>query len=147
MTGPGQVAITASARARQTDSNPADNDATLRIEPAAAASPSPPTSAAKGVRRTVRKGTARPDTLRGTSGPDSLLGLAGRDVLYAFGGADTLVGGIGADRLFAGAGNDTILARDRARDTIVCGAGRDVVQADPTDRVARDCERVTRVRR
>ena len=69
------------------------------------------------------------------------------DDLYAFGGSDTLVGGIGADRLFAGAGNDTILARDRARDTIVCGAGRDVVQADPTDRVARDCERVTRVRR
>ncbi len=146
VTGPGPVVITASARARQADANPADNDATLRIE-AAALSPSPPSGTAKGVQRTVRRGTARRDTLRGTNGPDSLFGLAGRDVLYALSGPDTLVGGTGADRLFAGAGNDTILARDRARDTIVCGAGRDVVQADPTDRVARDCERVTRVRR
>ena len=55
VTGPGPVVITASARARQTDTNPADNDATLRIEPAAALSPSPPSSAAKGVRQTVRR--------------------------------------------------------------------------------------------
>ena len=128
MTGPGQVVIAASARARQTDTNPADNDATLRIEPAAVLSPSPPSSAAKGVRRTVRTGTAGRDALRGTNGPDSLFGLAGRDVLYGFGGPDTLVGGIGVDRLFGGAGNDTILARDRARDTIACGSGRDVVR-------------------
>ena len=147
VTGPGPVVITASARARQADANPADNDATLRIEPAAAPSPSLPSSAAKAVQRTVRTGTARRDTLRGTNGPDSLFGLGGRDVLYGFGGPDTLVGGIGADRLFGGAGNDTILARDRARDTIACGSGRDLVRADPTDRVARDCERVIRVRR
>jgi Ca2+-binding RTX toxin-like protein len=138
--------ITASARASQADANPADNDATLRIEPAAAPSPSLPSSAAKAVQRTVRTGTARRDTLRGTNGPDSLFGLGGRDVLYGFGGPDTLVGGTGADRLFGGAGNDTILARDRARDTIACGSGRDVVQADPTDRVARDCERIIRAR-
>ena len=112
-----------------------------------APSPLPPTSAAKAAQRTLRKGTARPDILRGTSGPNSLFGFGGRDVLYAFGGPDTLVGGTGVDRLFGGAGNDTILARDRARDTIVCGSGRDVVQADPTDRVARDCERVSRGRR
>jgi hypothetical protein len=147
VTGPGPVVITASARARQTDTNLADNDATLTIEPAAALSPSPPSSGAKAVQRTVRRGTGRRDTLRGTNGPDSLFGLGGRDVLYAFGGPDTLVGGTGADRLFGGAGNDTILARDRARDTIVCGSGRDVVQADPSDRVARDCERVSRGRR
>ena len=147
VTGPGPVVITASARARQADTNAADNDATLTIEPAAALSPSPPSSAAKAVQRTVRTGTARRDTLRGTNGPDSLFGLGGRDVLYGFSGPDTLVGGTGADRLFGGAGNDTILARDRARDTIVCGPGRDVVQADPTDRVARDCERVSHVRR
>jgi Ca2+-binding RTX toxin-like protein len=147
VTGPGPVVITASARARQTDTNLADNDATLTIEPAAVLSPSPPSSGAKAVQRTVRRGTARGDTLRGTNGPDSLFGLGGRDVLYAFGGPDTLVGGTGADRLFGGAGNDTILARDRARDTIVCGSGRDVVQADPSDRVARDCERVSRGRR
>jgi Ca2+-binding RTX toxin-like protein len=108
---------------------------------------SPPPSGAKAARRTLRTGTAGRDTLRGTNGPDGLFGLGGRDVLYGFSGADTLVGGIGADRLFGGAGNDTILARDRARDTIACGSGRDVVQADPSDRVARDCERVIRVRR
>ena len=130
VTGPGPVVITASARARQADANPADNDATLRIE-AAALSPSPPSGTAKGVQRTVRRGTARRDTLRGTNGPDSLFGLGGRDVLYGLSGPDTLVGGIGADRLFAGAGNDTIVARDRARDTIVCGAGRDVVHGRP----------------
>ena len=49
VTGPGPVLITAAARARQTDTNPADNDATLRIEPAAALSPSPPSSGAKAV--------------------------------------------------------------------------------------------------
>ena len=146
VTGPGPVTITAAARARQTDTNPADNDATLRIEPAAALSPSPPSSGAKAAPKTVRRGTARGDTLRGTNGPDSLFGLGGRDVLYGFSGPDMLVGGIGVDRLFGGAGNDTILARDRARDTIVCGSGRDVVQADPTDRVARDCERIIRTR-
>ena len=146
VTGPGPVVITASARARQAELNPADNDATLRIE-AAALSPAPRSSTAKGVQRTVRRGTPRRDTLRGTNGPDSLFGFGGRDVLYGLSGPDTLVGGTGADRLFAGAGNDTILARDRARDTIVCGSGRDLVRADPTDRVARDCERVIRVRR
>ena len=51
VTGPGPVVITAAARARQTDTNPADNDATLRIEPAAALSPSPPSSGAKAARR------------------------------------------------------------------------------------------------
>ena len=147
VTGPGPVVISASARARQADTNPADNDATLRIEPAAVLSPSPPSGGAKSATRTMRRGTARRDTLRGTDGPDSLFGLGGRDVLYGLSGPDTLVGGTGVDRLFGGAGNDTILARDRARDTIACGSGRDVVRADPTDRVARDCERVIRVRR
>ena len=114
--------------------------------PVVLAPASPPPSGAKASQRTLRTGTARRDTLRGTNGPDSLFGLGGRDILYGFSGPDTLVGGIGADRLFGGAGNDTILARDRARDTIACGSGRDVVQADPTDLVARDCERIIRAR-
>jgi hypothetical protein len=144
VTGPGPVTLTASARATQSDVSPGDNDATLRIE---AAPSSPPPSAVKAAQRTTRTGTARRDTLRGTNGPDRLLGLGGPDLLYGLGGADTLVGGPGADRLFGGAGNDTVLAGDRARDVIACGPGRDVVRADPGDRVARDCERVIRIRR
>jgi hypothetical protein len=40
-----------------------------------------------------------------------------------------------------------IQARDRIRDAVRCGGGRDVVYADRADRVARDCEVVRRTRR
>ena len=43
-----------------------------------------------------------------------------------------------------GAGNDTITARDGKRDRISCGSGRDKVTADKRDRVAKNCERVSR---
>jgi hypothetical protein len=115
--------------------------------PVVAPPSSPPPAGVKAAQMITRTGTARRDTLRGTNGPDRLLGLGGPDLLYGLGGADTLVGGVGADRLFGGAGNDTVLAGDRARDVIACGPGRDVVRADPGDRVARDCERVIRIRR
>jgi Ca2+-binding RTX toxin-like protein len=46
--------------------------------------------------------------------------------------------------LDGGAGDDVLSARDGARDTIRCGAGRDTVTADRLDTVARDCERVSR---
>jgi len=55
---------------------------------------------------------------------------------------DELDGGHGA--LKGGSGNDTISARDRKRDTINCGAGRDRAVVDRIDRVARNCERVVR---
>jgi Ca2+-binding RTX toxin-like protein len=63
-----------------------------------------------------------------------------------FGGAgnDTLTGGSGADSISGAAGNDTINARDRAKDSIRCGSGKDKVTADKNDQVARDCETVTR---
>ena len=145
--GGGPVVVGAFARALQRDANPADNDATLTIPAVAAApAPLPPSGRRTAARPTIRTGTARADTLRGTAGRDVLRGLGGRDVLYGLGGDDTLVGGTGVDRLIAGAGNDTILARDGARDTVTCGSGRDVVQADRSDRIARDCERVTRKR-
>ena len=41
-------------------------------------------------------------------------------------------------------GDDTIFARDRARDQIDCGRGRDRVVADRNDSVSRNCERVSR---
>ena len=91
--------------------------------------------------RTTRTGTARGDVLRGTPGRDVLRGLGGADRLYGLAGNDLLVGGRGRDRLFAGPGNDVVHAKDGMRDTIVCGAGRDLVRADRADRISRDCER------
>jgi hypothetical protein len=83
----------------------------------------------------TRIGTDRADRLVGTPRADRLCGLAG---------ADRLDGGAGRDVLEGGAGADTVSARDRARDTIRCGAGRDLAFVDRVDAVARDCERVRR---
>ena len=58
--------------------------------------------------------------------------------------ADFLDGRGGRDRVLARGGNDRIRAQDRQRDVIGCGAGRDLVNADPIDSVARDCEVVAR---
>ncbi len=106
------------------------------------------------------------DRLFGGSGADALDGedgvdnLDGADAREGHGG-DRLDGGPGRDRLrdrrggatlAGGAGDDRIDARDasardrRVPDTITCGSGRDTVLADAADRVARDCERVTRRR-
>jgi chitodextrinase len=98
-------------------------------------------------RGVVRTGTARRDVLRGTQSPDVLRSRGGADLLYGLGGNDILVGGRGRDRLLAGPGGDVLQARDGARDTIVCGAGRDVVYVDRVDEIAGDCERVRRTGR
>lgn len=58
---------------------------------------------------------------------------------------DTLVGRFGPDTFTGGRGNDRIAAEyDSGSDRISCGPGRDVVVADPQDRVASDCEVVSR---
>jgi hypothetical protein len=49
-----------------------------------------------------------------------------------------------AARLRGTARNDLIQAWNGHRDTVSCGRGRDVVTADPSDRVARNCEVVSR---
>jgi hypothetical protein len=49
-----------------------------------------------------------------------------------------------AARLRGTARNDRIQAWNGVRDTVSCGRGRDVVTADASDRVARDCEVVSR---
>lgn len=60
-------------------------------------------------------------------------------------GADLLVGRAGPDVVSAGRGNDRItVEHDGARDFVRCGPGRDIVTADARDRVARDCEIVSR---
>ncbi len=59
--------------------------------------------------------------------------------------ADTLVGRAGPDTIAAGRGDDRVAAEyDSGADLISCGPGRDVVVADPQDRVDQDCEVVSR---
>ena len=90
-------------------------------------------------------GTAGPDRLAGTSAADVILGRGGSDRLSGLAGADLLVGGAESDRIAAGPGDDRVAAQyDGARDSIACGAGRDLVNADQDDAVARDCEVVSR---
>src|SRR4029077_10791982 len=60
-------------------------------------------------------------------------------------GNDLLIGGPGRDRIFGGPGNDSIAANgDRARDTVSCGPGVDIVNGDLGDSVSRDCEVTSR---
>lgn len=89
-------------------------------------------------------GEAGDDVLRGGTEPDRLDGGPGADVLHGEGSRDTLMGGPGEDRLLGGIGRDTLLARDGTRDAIDCGPQPDVVVADRSDRVAKNCERVSR---
>jgi len=90
-------------------------------------------------------GTAGSDRLVGTPRADALRGLAGNDELSGAAGADFLQGGAGRDSVDGGAGNDRIAVEyDGARDTVTCGPGADLVNADLLDRVAGDCELVGR---
>jgi hypothetical protein len=120
----------------ESDTDPADNQATVTIVVAT----KPATQLPRGVRKT---GTARRDVLVGTRFDDVLRGLGGNDVLRGLAGNDLLYGGAGGDTVEGGAGND-LLAGGPGRDTIRCGAGKDRVTADRRDRVAKDCERVSR---
>lgn len=93
----------------------------------------------------VRAGGPGADRLVGTNRADILQGNAGNDRLTGRGGPDLLVGGTGRDRLLGGPGADSLVAEaDVARDSVSCGAGQDVVTAELVDRVASDCETVSR---
>jgi hypothetical protein len=90
-------------------------------------------------------GTNHADRLVGTAKADTIDGRGGNDNIFGLGGNDLLIGGLGRDKIAGGAGNDSIAANgDAAQDTISCGTGRDVVDADPADFVSRDCEVVSR---
>jgi RTX calcium-binding nonapeptide repeat (4 copies) len=90
-------------------------------------------------------GTTGNDVLVGTARADTILGREGRDRLAGRAGADFLHGGPGRDSIDGGAGADRIVAQyDDARDTVRCGPGVDVVNADLVDSVRRDCELVGR---
>jgi hypothetical protein len=84
------------------------------------------------------------EVLVGTEYADRLgSGVRGAE-LHAGGGDDRVRGGRGDDRVFAA----TIGAEDldsdnffpQGRDRVTCGGGQDLVFADPSDVVARDCE-------
>ena len=93
----------------------------------------------------VRTGGPGPNRLVGTPRADTLDGAAGNDVILGRGRSDLLIGGTGRDRIVGGPGADKIAAEaDLGRDSISCGRGRDLVTAELHDRVARDCETVSR---
>ena len=58
--------------------------------------------------------------------------------------ADVVRGTPAADRIEARGGNDRIDVAFGGTDSVACGAGSDLVVADETDKVARDCETVVR---
>jgi Ca2+-binding RTX toxin-like protein len=89
------------------------------------------------------------ENVRGGPGADSLLGAAGVNVIEGGPGHDLIDAGAGTDTVGAGPGRDAVLARDDARDTIACGAGRDVAVVDELDAIRRggeSCERSDRGR-
>jgi Ca2+-binding RTX toxin-like protein len=92
----------------------------------------------------VLRGTARRDVLHGTPLDDLIDAGAGNDLVYGAGGndfaaggagADVLAGGPGKDWLWGEAGNDRFSARDRNRDSILGGFGRDRASVDRLDSV------------
>jgi RTX calcium-binding nonapeptide repeat (4 copies) len=75
------------------------------------------------------------DTIVGGGGRDRLLGEGGKDRLSGGAGNDALHGGAGVDVFAGGAGADLIDARDRLRERVNGGPGRDRVRVDRTDRL------------
>jgi RTX calcium-binding nonapeptide repeat (4 copies) len=71
--------------------------------------------------------------IRGTGGNNVLVGTRGNDKLCGLGGNDTLKGLAGNDRLVGGRGRDTFYSRDRFRDVLLGGPGRDRARVDARD--------------
>ena len=103
----------------------------------------------------VLYGAGGRDVLRGLDGRDKLYGGASNDTLSGGRGKDHLDGGTGNDRLTGGgdgdrykggSGNDTISARNKVKESIDCGSGRDTATVDRNDKVTR-CEKVKRPRK
>ncbi len=98
-------------------------------------------------------GTDDGNNLAANGGNDNIDGRGGDDVVFGGDGNDTLEGGTGDDLLFgddprtdpALSGNDTINARDGELDTIDCGPGIDVVNADDNEAsIDANCETINR---
>lgn len=98
------------------------------------------------------------DDLNGADGPEKIDGGPGDDHLDGGFGDDVITGGPGKDNISGDLkggdcgplwckypyGNDIINAQDGEVDSIVCGFGTDVVNADANDVVDGDCETVNR---
>jgi hypothetical protein len=82
--------------------------------------------------------------LVGSAAAATIVGTSRADVLRGTARADFLDGRGGRDRVLARGGDDRVRAQDGVRDTIACGPGRDLVNADRADTIARDCEVVVR---
>jgi YVTN family beta-propeller protein len=85
------------------------------------------------------------DKLYGGDGNDTLDGGNGNDLLDGGRGNDKLTGGTGVNRYSGGRGNDSINARNRKKETVDCGAGRDRATVDRQD-VVKGCEAVRRAK-
>jgi uncharacterized repeat protein (TIGR01451 family) len=145
----GANTFTATAAARQVETNTTNNSASATVQVGAPPAPTPvsttpsnpPGSSAK---TSTLVGTAGGDVLNGTARNERLDGRAGNDVIRGGRGNDVITGGPGRDRLYGGPGNDTIYARDGERDIIDCGPGNDTVYVDKKDAVAHNCETIHR---
>ena len=84
------------------------------------------------------------DTIYGDEGNDRITGDRGNDRIFGGAGDDTIFGNLDRDSIDGGPGNDRINVVDRFADRVTCGRGKDVVFADPRDKVAKDCESVRR---
>ncbi len=84
------------------------------------------------------------DALYGNEGNDRITGDRGRDRIFGGAGNDTIFGNLDPDEVDGGSGNDRISVINGGADSVVCGAGNDVVFTDPRDKIAGDCESVRR---
>jgi Ca2+-binding RTX toxin-like protein len=139
---PVTVANAAAVSSSTTDSNPANNSATVSVTVGAGRDRGDDIQGQAGDDKLY--GSSGSDDLDGGDGSDSLFGEAGDDRLEAGAGNDALAGGRGRDILKGAGGNDSVDSRDGTRHTVDCGAGRrDEMIADARD-VVRGCERVRR---
>lgn len=88
-------------------------------------------------------GGAGKDKLSGGAGNDKLSGGAANDSLSGGAGNDKLSGGSGKNTYSGGAGNDNINSKNRKKESVSCGKGRDKVKADEVDKL-KGCEVVRR---
>lgn len=74
--------------------------------------------------------------------PMNIQGEAGGDKLTGGDDIDFIDGGGGKDKISAGAGKDEIFVTGGGRDKVKCGDDKDKVEADASDKIAGDCEKV-----
>jgi Ca2+-binding RTX toxin-like protein len=93
--------------------------------------------------RDILEGATGTDYLDGGASTDQVRGGLGNDTVKGGAGNDFMSGGPGKDKIYGGPGNDKIDSRDKTRDVVDCGPGKDTVTADKVD-VVKHCERVGR---